>query len=104
MRLGFTLLELLVVIIIVGVLASVAMPLLFRNIERARAAEALNVIGLIRRNYLGCRMGENPNSGVTFCDRFDNIGMDPPGNSPNSHFNYSFNFLLFVILIFFITF
>ena len=44
---GFTLLEILVVIIIVGVLASVAMPSLFKNVEKSRGSEALNALGTI---------------------------------------------------------
>ena len=89
---GFTLLEILVVIIIVGVLASVAMPALFRNVERARATEALNTMGVIRRAYLGCRLQEDPNAGITNCSgSFDALGMDDPGAAPNSHFTYITN-------------
>lgn len=44
-RYGFTLLELLVVMIIVGLLASITLPLYGRFTRRARATEATNVIG-----------------------------------------------------------
>lgn len=44
---GFTLLELLVVIIIIGVLASVALPQFGKAVDRAREAEASNVLGAI---------------------------------------------------------
>ena len=44
---GFTLLELLVVVIIVGILASVALPQFGRMTRRARASEAINITGSI---------------------------------------------------------
>lgn len=45
---GFTLVELLVVVIIVGVLAGVGIPLLTGQIDRARASEAEAGLGTIR--------------------------------------------------------
>jgi prepilin-type N-terminal cleavage/methylation domain-containing protein len=86
---GFTLLEILVVIIIVGVLAGVAMPALFRNIERSRATEAINTMGFIHRAYLGCRVAEDPGWGDTNCKTWGFLGMDDPGTAPNSHFTYT---------------
>jgi prepilin-type N-terminal cleavage/methylation domain-containing protein len=91
-RSGFTLLEILVVIIIVGVLASVAMPTLFRNVERSRATEALNTLGVIKRQLDGCAMQFNNN--YTTCGSFDAIGMQDPSNSPGNnnptaHFKYA---------------
>lgn len=44
---GFTLLELLVVVIIVGILASVALPQFTRMTQRARRSEAANMVGAI---------------------------------------------------------
>jgi type IV pilus assembly protein PilA len=84
---GFTLLEILVVIIIVGVLASVAMPTLFRNVERSRATEALNTLGVVKRQMDGCSMQFNNN--YTTCNTFNALGMADPSASAGSHFNYT---------------
>jgi prepilin-type N-terminal cleavage/methylation domain-containing protein len=87
---GFTLLEILVVIIIVGVLASVAMPTLFKNVETARSSEALNTLGVMKRQMDGCAMQFN--SDYATCGTFANIGMTDPSftTNPGSHFNYTF--------------
>jgi prepilin-type N-terminal cleavage/methylation domain-containing protein len=49
---GFTLLELLMVVIILGILASVALPQYIRTSERSRAAEALNMLATLRQSQL----------------------------------------------------
>jgi prepilin-type N-terminal cleavage/methylation domain-containing protein len=87
---GFTLLEILVVIIIVGALAGVAMPMLFKNVERSRGAEALTTLGLIKRAIDACSMqfAQDP----SYCNDFDKIGMTDPSGSAGAagaHFNYN---------------
>ena len=47
-RAGFTLLELMMVVIIMAILASIALPQYLRTSERARAAEAIQMLGAMR--------------------------------------------------------
>ena len=45
---GFTLLELLMVVVIIGILAAIGLPQYFKTIEKMRMAEALSVLASIR--------------------------------------------------------
>ena len=51
-RKGFTLLELIIVVIVIGILASVALPRFIRVTERARIGEAKSILGTIRSSQL----------------------------------------------------
>lgn len=46
---GFTLIELMIAIMIVGLLATVATPMLTRSLEKAKSSEAMTAMGSIRR-------------------------------------------------------
>ncbi len=52
MQKGFTLLELLIVVIIIGILAGLAVPNFFRAVERARWAEAKQILGPLRGSQM----------------------------------------------------
>ena len=48
MKRGFTLVEILVVVIVIAILATIAMPQFFKVAERGRAAEGVSALGALR--------------------------------------------------------
>ncbi len=81
---GFTLLEIIIVIIIVGVLASLALPRFFATVEFSRAQEALSAIAAVRGGMERCYVGKgNTYSG---CATGSIDTGDPLKGQPNAHF------------------
>jgi len=83
---GFTLLEVIIVIIIVGVLASLALPRFFSTVEYSRATEAMQSIASARQSIERCYL---MTSDYQDCTSFATIDIDDPGTSPNAHFTYA---------------
>jgi len=91
---AFTLLELVVVIIIVGLLASLALPRFLDLIEYSRTTEALANIKAVRESmercylmnngsYVECRLTESLSFGPVTLD------IENPNEASNAHFDYS---------------
>jgi len=88
---AFTLIEMMIVIIIISVLALIAIVQYSIAIERARAAEAKDVLGYLRKE---CAVIYNRDSNIINCTQQNlGIGMEE-GMFPNEcyrthYFNYS---------------
>jgi type IV pilus assembly protein PilE len=84
---GFTLLEIIIVIIIVGVLASLALPRFFSTIEYSRSTESLTALTTIRQSLERCYLQKNGT--YVGCNSFSNLDIEDPSTSPNAHFTYT---------------
>lgn len=83
MRKGFTLVEIMVVVVILGVLAGVGVPKLFGVIAKARASEVPVAAGTyvsLQNAYL------HENNGI---GSWKNIGYGAPGDGQTEYFEYS---------------
>ena len=87
---GFTLLEIIIVIIIVGVLASLALPRFFATVEFSKSAEALTALGVLRDSVERCytAAGGTYNPSPTPCG-VGSIDVEDPGLSPGARFTYA---------------
>jgi len=84
---GFTLLELLIVVIIIGILASIALPQYTATIEKARSGEAVINIGTIR---VALDRSWYQNSTLPADDNFALLDVDNPNNIVNKLYIYTF--------------
>ena len=87
MKKAFTLVELIIVVIIIGILASIAIPQFNKTMERSRIAEASAVLGAIRGAQLRYKL-ENP---AGYALDYTKIDIDLPNydsslTSPNGKF------------------
>ncbi len=64
-RKGFTLLELIIVVIVIGILASIALPRFIRVAERARMAEAKSILDSLRSSQMRYLAQWNSYTGTT---------------------------------------
>ncbi|MBF0521831.1 MAG: prepilin-type N-terminal cleavage/methylation domain-containing protein [Candidatus Omnitrophica bacterium] len=84
---GFTLLEIIIVIIIIGVLAAIALPRYFQTLEFSRSSEALNALSAVRRAMDRCASWNNGD--YTNCYDFTNLDIPDPGAAGGAHFFYT---------------
>jgi prepilin-type N-terminal cleavage/methylation domain-containing protein len=76
---GFTLIEVVIVIVILGVLASLALPRITGQLEVVNAAEVMNIFGAIRRAFVDCVDANDGDSDNCITSAALGVAV-PPGN------------------------
>ncbi len=66
---GFTLLELLVVVLIIGILTAIALPQYKKSVEKARTSEAVQTLSNLHRAYQVCILSLDQDT----CMNFENL-------------------------------
>lgn len=93
MKDGFTLLELLVVIIILGILATLGLTQYGSTVERTRGAEARAILGLVRFQALAFRLdkGDITNFGANNAGIGSSLDQVPDTCRQSHYFSYSYS-------------
>ncbi|MDO8602956.1 MAG: prepilin-type N-terminal cleavage/methylation domain-containing protein [Candidatus Omnitrophota bacterium] len=82
-KVAFTLTEILIVVIIIGILATLALPMLVKTLEKAKVGEAMSNLNLIRTGqkiyFLECNQ---------FAPSIDNLNIENPNDASSRYFYY----------------
>ena len=81
MKRGFTLLELIIVIIILGVLATLGFTQYVKVVEKGRSAEAKAILGDIRTGQMAYHLENN-----AFATSLDYLPVSAPTSATNTHY------------------
>ncbi|MDP8216322.1 MAG: prepilin-type N-terminal cleavage/methylation domain-containing protein [Candidatus Kaelpia imicola] len=81
---GFTMLEVLIVIIIIAILATFAIPQYLKASKRAIASEAVTTLGALRGGLARYYQEYN-----TLTSDLDELDVDNPDDVPNANFSYT---------------
>ncbi len=95
---GFTLLEILIVIVIIGILASLAIPNFIKTTEAAKGKEAvvnLETIRTAERMYYLDNNHHSSNNGGDFSELVPSYLPENPNSNPTRNWNYWFTSPLF---------
>ncbi len=85
---GFTLIELIVVVVILGILAAIAVPKVIDNINISKAAEAYQVMGGLTKQAMTCLALKGESNFTDVCNSFMSITSAPTVPS-SSGFTYT---------------
>ncbi|NTV28880.1 MAG: prepilin-type N-terminal cleavage/methylation domain-containing protein [Candidatus Omnitrophica bacterium] len=84
---GFTLIEIIIVIVILGVLASLAVPKITGQMEATRGSEAMQFFGTLRRAATDCLAMANGTAAS--CVTMGQLGVSMPTTGQGASFSYS---------------
>ncbi len=87
MKKGFTLLELIVVIVILGVLATLGFTQYGRMVEKMRSAEAKQILGNMRMLAIAYRLANGTINGISYADLNVGTASDQiPSSCRSTHY------------------
>ena len=83
-KIGFTLTELLITVIIIGILATLALPMLVKTLEKAKVGEAMSNLNLIRTGQKIYFLEYS-----AFSPTIDDLNIENPNTPTGRYFDYT---------------
>ncbi len=87
---GFTLIEIIIVIVIIGIMATLALPRITGQLEASKVAEVMNAFGAFRRAATDCALIANGR--LNNCISAASLGVSMPSIADGAAFSYSSTF------------